>query len=111
MRNALWPLYLRVLGCRTVRKSSYLPQTRHAKNRTDAFEEGTWIFCVKKNLFFEESAAKKDMRNALRPLYLRVLGFRTLNNSSYLPQNRCAKNRTDAFEEDRMIFCIQNFLF
>ena len=54
------PLYLRVLAFRAVKKSSYLPQTRYAKNRTEGWS----------------------------PLYLRVLGFRAVKKSSYLPQTR-----------------------
>ena len=75
MRNALRLLYLRVLGFQTVSKSSYLPQTRHAKNMTDAFQKGGTIFCAQKIQFYEGSPAKKHVRNAIRRLYLRFLEF------------------------------------
>ena len=107
MRNALRPLFLCVLGFRALNKSCFLPQTRRAKNRTDAFEEGTRFFCVQENLFYEESAAKQNMQNALWPLFLRVLGFRALKKSCFLPQTRRAKNRTNAFEEGMWIFCVR----
>ncbi len=43
------------------------------------------------------------MRNAVRPLYLCVLGFRAVTKLSYPPQKPYADNRTDAFDEGTQI--------
>ena len=87
------------------------PQTRCAKNRTDAFEGGTWIFIASKLLFVDCSCAPKNMRPRLPPSYNRKTAMLKQEIFTYLPQKRHAKKRTDALEEGTLIFIASKLLF